>query len=723
MRTLVLLRGIPASGKTTWIKKHWLENYTLSHDLFKRIYEGPVLGTDGQMHTSERNNKEVWKILNHIAEQRMTRGEFLVIDATNITMKDINKYRSLAKTYRYRIIGVDFTDVSLEEALKRNRNRSEMERVPDAAIVKFHNRLQQPFHVNFPFIKPDEFDSIMLKPLNLSHYKKIHHIGDIHGCYDALCKYLGDGLKEDEYYIFHGDYLDRGLENIKTLKLMMELSKKENVLLLEGNHERWLHLWAHNQHTQSKEFEEHTSKELDAAGISKKEVRIFYRKLAQCAYYCYKDKVIFGCHGGVSTFPGNPIFLSAEQMIHGVGDYQDVKKVEEMFDESVPNHIYQIHGHRNFGYPVHSTERNYNLEGKVELGGCLRIVTVSNSGIETIEIKNDVYRKKEENFLTVHNAIETLRKDSYIKEKKFGSISSFNFSREAFNNQVWNERTVKARGLYLNTKEEELVCRGYDKFFAVDKVEETKYDNLKNKLKFPVQAYIKENGFLGLITLNKETNDLFITTKSDPTGNSAIWLREMFYEKTSKEGRKKLKEYLSTHNETLVFECVDQIHDPHIIEYENSNLYLLDVIKNEFELSKMPYPKLQEFADEFGFKPKKLAFSFSNFEEFDKWYHELMELDKDGKYTYQENHIEGFVFEDTNLFMFKLKLNYYKKWKQRRTLLSNIDSVNPYKLNTEEQKFIKSVKEMIRDSLIKKDDLEKGICNIRRLYECRYNEN
>ena len=63
------------------------------------------------MHTSERNNKEIWKILNHIAEERMTRGEFLVIDATNITTKDINRYCSLAKTYRYRIIGVDFTDV------------------------------------------------------------------------------------------------------------------------------------------------------------------------------------------------------------------------------------------------------------------------------------------------------------------------------------------------------------------------------------------------------------------------------------------------------------------------------------------------------------------------------------------------------------------------------------------------------------------------------------
>ena len=111
MRTLVLLRGIPASGKTTWIKEHSLEPYTLSSDAIRRLYEGPVLGINGRVKTSGRNDKEVWELLTKLAEKRMSRGEFLVIDATNILQKDVNKYRSLAKTYRYRIVGVDFTEI------------------------------------------------------------------------------------------------------------------------------------------------------------------------------------------------------------------------------------------------------------------------------------------------------------------------------------------------------------------------------------------------------------------------------------------------------------------------------------------------------------------------------------------------------------------------------------------------------------------------------------
>ena len=719
MRTLVLLRGIPASGKTTWIKEHQLEPYTLSSDTIRRLYEGPVLGIDGRIKTSRMNDKEVWELLTKIAEKRMARGEFLIIDATNILQKDVNKYRTLAKTYRYRIIGVDFTDISLADAMRRNRSRSQVEQVPDEVMEKFCKWLQLPFYADFPFIKPDEFEKLLLMPLDFSKYKKIHHIGDIHGCFDALQCYLKGGLKEDEFYIFHGDYLDRGPDNVNTLKLMMNLSKRENVLLLEGNHERWLHLWAHNEHTPSKEFEEHTAKELEAAGISKKEVRIFYRKLAQCVYYRYHDKVVFGCHGGVSTIPGNPIFLSTEQMIHGVGGYPDVKEAEEMFDASMPNHIYQIHGHRNFGYPVHSTNRNYNLEGKVELGGFLRPAVVSAAGIDTTEIRNTVYRKPETDFSTVHDAIETLRKDPYIKEKKFDSISSFNFSREAFNNRVWNERTVKARGLYLNTKTEELVCRGYDKFFAVDEVEETMYHNLKEKLVFPVEAYVKENGFLGMVSFNKEKDELFITTKSDPTGKAAGCFKDMLYKKLSEETIESLKKYLKEHSETLVFECVDQVNDPHIIDYEDSEVYLLDIIKNEFDFQKKSYEELLAFAAAYHLQPKKLVFKFNTYDEFDAWYQNLLKSDQNGTYTYNGKPIEGFVLEDTNHFMFKLKLNYYKTWKRRRCLLGRLQLLNMAALSADDFRFIVFAKELLEKGIIQLNDPSSNICHVRKLYEKR----
>ena len=83
-------------------------------------------------------------------------------------------------------------------------------------------------------------------------------------------------------------------------------------------------------------------------------------------------------------------------------------------------------------------------------------------------------------------------------EKRFGDVSSFNFSREAFYKKHWDEISTKARGLFINTKTNKIVARSYDKFFAVDERNETRISNLQNTLKFPMTAYLKENGFLGM---------------------------------------------------------------------------------------------------------------------------------------------------------------------------------------------------------------------------------
>lgn len=47
MRTLILTRGLPGSGKSTAIKKLGLENYTLSPDNFHLMLASPVALPDG----------------------------------------------------------------------------------------------------------------------------------------------------------------------------------------------------------------------------------------------------------------------------------------------------------------------------------------------------------------------------------------------------------------------------------------------------------------------------------------------------------------------------------------------------------------------------------------------------------------------------------------------------------------------------------------------------
>ncbi len=84
--------------------------------------------------------------------------------------------------------------------------------------------------------------------------------------------------------------------------------------------------------------------------------------------------------------------------------------------------------------------------------------------------------------------IDDLRANKNIVERKYGDISSFNFSVGAFFNKIWDEQTVKARGLYINTKTGEVVARSYDKFFNFGERPETQMEALKNTIEFPEQA-------------------------------------------------------------------------------------------------------------------------------------------------------------------------------------------------------------------------------------------
>ena len=674
MRILLLLRGSAGCGKSTWIEQNGLKPYTLSADDIRLLCQSPIMQVDGTEGISQANDNVTWKTLFNLLEVRMQKGEFTVIDATNSKTSEMNRYKEMCNTYRYRIFCVDFTDIPIEEVKKRNANREVLKRVPEEAIDKMYSRFAtQKIPSGIKVIKPDELDTIWMKMFDLSEYKKIHHIGDIHGCNTALQKYLSDngGIKDDEMYIFTGDYIDRGLENADVVKFLISIMNKKNVLMLEGNHERWLWLYANDCVGKSKEFELITRPQLEEAKIDKKDIRQLYRKFGQCAYYKYGDNIYLVTHAGLSTLPKNLSYVATDQMIRGVGGYNDFEKIAETFLATTPGNVYQIHGHRNTKrLSVKVNDRVFNLEGRVEFGGTLRCVQVDKDGIYTVEVENTVYKTPEmqsEQTVTSSSVADTiiaLRSNRYIQEKKFGNISSFNFTNKAFYDKVWDEQTTKARGLYLDTMKGKVVARAYDKFFNVNERPETKFDMLQYKLQFPVTAYVKENGFLGIVSYNEYEDDLFIASKSTIDSQFAQWFREMLYEKVSSENIQKMKEFIKEHNVSFVFECVDMKNDPHIIEYPNSELFLLDIVQNDMDFAKYEYDTMVDIANQFGLTPKEKAFEIATWQEFFDWYYDILEED----YEYNGRKIEGFVIEDSVGYMTKLKLAYYNFWKFMRSI-------------------------------------------------------
>jgi hypothetical protein len=413
-----------------------------------------------------------------------------------------------------------------------------------------------------------------------------------------------DGLKDDTEYIFLGDYVDRGNQNAEVMKFMQSIMNRPNVCLLEGNHERWLRDFGEGIQAKSNEFEYKTKPQLIAAGYTPKEARMFYRKLRQMSHFTFNGLEILACHGGIPYLDTNLMYLPTEAFVHGVGTYNDYQTIAETWMTKSKDNQYLVHGHRNTqSDPVQIADRVFNLEGKVEFGGNLRIVEVTqNDGklsFKCIEIKNDVFDKalKRKEFDTNESVINELENSSLIHKKDLGDgTSSYNFTREAFWDSKWDNLTTTARGLFIDNESQEIVARSYPKFFAIEERPETQWRNLQKNLSFPVALYRKENGYLGIVS--SRNGELYICSKSTNKGDYAGWFKDLLYK--SVNDIVAFNKYLADNKVSAIFEVIDIEHDPHIIPYMNSHIVLLDVVKNDFNDTFLTFEELGDVAVKFG---------------------------------------------------------------------------------------------------------------------------
>ncbi|WP_334084847.1 RNA ligase [Helicobacter typhlonius] len=776
MRILVLMRGIPASGKSTWIANMGLSEYTLSADSLRLMASSPVLlpksksnailsesadstkshALDSLAFTgiNQQNDKQVWKLLFTLLEMRLKQGDFTIIDATHTSIKALRAYETLANTYRYRLIVIDFSHIPLEVALQRNACRG-YKSVPVDILESMYKTLQDSLTLpsRYVILKSDEIAPLQDKthqsmlhfnPINLNTYAQIHHIGDIHGCFETLLHYLihthslthslQDALRILEqsqfapeicarflnpkaYYIFLGDYIDRGVQNAQVMRFLLGIMDLPNVCLLEGNHERWLYKWG-KEDIGTNEFSIFTLKDLENGGVGSKDTHRLYSKLRQCAYYTYDNKIVLCTHGGLPTLPNNLLLVATKQLIYGSGGYEDMQECAKSFALSTASNTYQVFGHRNREkHPMRVYERNFALEGGVEFGGALRIAVLTktplpyryatkaqNSKLMAQSPLMGVIRHTD-NFTQIYmqnkhgsqelNALhqsrsifallQKLRASVLIKEREFGELSSFNFTKEAFFSKQWNSLTCKARGLFIDTYNFRICARSYDKFFNYKEREETCDEALKEKLTYPLNVFVKENGFLGIVSA-KNANDslkleskLFITSKSDPTSPYAHIMRNLIAESLRKtaqdsiqEVESELYEELKTRNLSLVFEVIHPQDDPHIIAYEKPQVILLDAIYNTPDYAKVPFTELCALGEKFGFVCKTHKATLHCWEEVSEFLYCESALESNSLFAQgkrKNGFIEGYVLEDSAGFMFKYKGAYYRAWKALREIV------------------------------------------------------
>lgn len=396
MRDLVLLRGIPGSGKSSWINAMGLEPFTLESDKIRLMYKAPQATLHGRS-ISSADNKKAWETLHSILEHRMENGDTTIIDATHTNPASFDTYIRLAKRYRYKIYALDF-DVPLNKAKAWNRMRDTYKWFPVEELEKMHKELEKPLPKAVTKITFDMFNALF-SPLAIDmteSYDKIHFIGDIQGCATPLQMWFDKKpMSTRELYVFTGDLLDRGVENDKVVEFMLSICNQPNVKFIWGNHEQWLWNWAVGDGFLPIDFINSTERQLDESGISKTMVKAMLESFEDNLWIKHYDKFIFVSHAGVSHLDTNFKYMSSKQFVKGVGPYNT--DIDEVFTSNLSNdtnNVYQVHGHRNaHEVPIMATSNSFNLEGGVEFGGNLRMLMHDKTGFTPVMVKNDVFNK------------------------------------------------------------------------------------------------------------------------------------------------------------------------------------------------------------------------------------------------------------------------------------------------------------------------------------------
>ncbi|RZU49952.1 putative kinase [Krasilnikovia cinnamomea] len=133
MTRLLITRGLPASGKTTFARKLQPQVVRVNRDDLRRMLHGARLFTQtAEAQVTHAQRAAVEALLRARAD--------VIVDDTNLRGKTVKEWAELAARFHASFEVHDFTDVPLDECIRRDAVRDEQDRVGEDAIRRMHKR-------------------------------------------------------------------------------------------------------------------------------------------------------------------------------------------------------------------------------------------------------------------------------------------------------------------------------------------------------------------------------------------------------------------------------------------------------------------------------------------------------------------------------------------------------------------------------------------------------
>ena len=209
-------------------------------------------------------------------------------------------------------------------------------------------------------------------------------------------------------------------------------------------------------------------------------------------------------------------------------------------------------------------------------------------------------------------------RDFSCRKSSFPVPDSQGLTVDSWRFQDWDYKRddlpTYARGLFTYRTSGgayEIATRGYDKFFNVEEVNDTRWRNVETNTKGPYELSVKENGCI--IFLSGLEGDLLLVCSKHSTGArqdtdvSHALAGERWVEKhLAAVGKTKhdLAKELRKRNATAVAELCDDSFEEHVLAYDekSAGLYLHGINLNLPDFATYSGPLVHQFADQWGFK-------------------------------------------------------------------------------------------------------------------------